>query len=108
MSAWTLVGMAAAFCTTACWVPQAWKSLRTQSAKDFSWTYLFLMSVGVPLWAIYGYARCDPAVLGANLITFLFLLPVVIVKVRSRLQPEGSTPQASQAVPGVVAEQPPD
>ena len=76
--------MVAAFCTTACWIPQAWKSMRTQSADDFSWTYLALMTVGVPLWAIYGFVRHDPAVLGANVITFLFLLPVLIVKIRSR------------------------
>ena len=83
MNFWTLIGMVAAFCTTACWIPQAWKSVRTQSAEDFSWTYLGLMTVGVPLWAVYGYVRNDPAVLGANVITFLFLLPVLIVKVRS-------------------------
>ena len=56
--------MIAAFCTTACWIPQAWKSVRTRSAEDFSWTYLCLMSVGVPLWAVYGFVRQDPAVLG--------------------------------------------
>ena len=84
MNVWTLVGAIAAFCTTACWIPQAWKSMRTQSAEDFSWTYLGLMSVGVPLWAVYGFVRNDPAVLGANVITFLFLLPVLVVKVRSR------------------------
>ena len=76
--------MIAAFCTTACWIPQALKSVRTRSAKDFSWTYLCLMSAGVPLWAIYGFVRHDPVVLGANVITFLFLLPVLIVKVGSR------------------------
>lgn len=83
MNFWTVVGMIAACCTTGCWIPQAIKSVRTQHAEDFSWTYLCLLAVGVPLWAIYGFVRRDPAVFGANVVTFLFLLPVLFVKARS-------------------------
>ena len=59
MSAWTVVGLLAALCTTGCWVPQALKSVKTGSAADFSWTYLALMVAGVLLWAIYGFVRKD-------------------------------------------------
>jgi MtN3 and saliva related transmembrane protein len=84
MSLWatTLIGILAACGTTASWIPQAWKTLRTRQADDFSWGYLALFTGGVLLWAVYGALRNDPAVLGANVVTFVFILPVIYVKLR--------------------------
>jgi MtN3 and saliva related transmembrane protein len=84
MTLWTttLIGILAACGTTASWIPQAWKTLRTREADDFSWGYLALFTGGVVLWAVYGALRSDPAVLGANVVTFVFILPVIYVKLR--------------------------
>ena len=81
MSLWTttLIGILAAFGTTGSWVPQAWKTLRTRKADDFSWGYLALFTSGVVLWAIYGALRSDPAVLGANVERKLLVYPKVAV-----------------------------
>lgn len=86
MTLWatTVIGILAACGTTASWLPQAWKTIRTREAGDFSWGYLALFTGGVMLWAVYGALRRDAAVLGANLITFFLILPVIYVKLRSR------------------------
>ena len=77
-----LIGVLAAIGTTASWIPQAVKTIRTRSAVDFSWAYLFLFGSGVTLWSIYGFLRSDPVILGANVITLLFLLPIIFAKLR--------------------------
>ncbi len=84
MNLWatTVIGILAACGTTASWVPQAWKTMRTRKADDFSWGYLALFTGGVALWAVYGAARGDLTVFGANVVTFIFILPVIYVKLR--------------------------
>jgi MtN3 and saliva related transmembrane protein len=76
----TIVGLVAAFGTTAAWLPQVVRTLKTRSAKDFSWPYLCLFSCGVTLWMVYGFMRKDVLIVGANAITLVLVLGVVFVK----------------------------
>ncbi|HET7434311.1 MAG TPA: SemiSWEET transporter [Thermoanaerobaculia bacterium] len=83
--AWiTTIGIAAAIGTTASFLPQAVKTVRTRSAKDFSWLHLVMFTTGVALWLVYGLLRHDAAVTGANAATLLLLFVIVGVKFRSR------------------------
>ncbi len=50
----TTFGIVASSLTTACWVPQVYKTLHTRTAKDFSWLYLFTFTVGILGWLVYG------------------------------------------------------
>jgi MtN3 and saliva related transmembrane protein len=70
---WTLIGGLAATLTMFSFIPQIARSLRTKSVKDVSPATLFQLSAGVFLWMIYGIARRDPIIIGANLITFISL-----------------------------------
>jgi len=70
---WTLIGGLAATLTMFSFIPQITRSLRTKSVKDVSPVTLFQLSAGVFLWMIYGIARRDPIIIGANLITFISL-----------------------------------
>ena len=63
-------------------MPQALKTLRSRSAKDFSWSSLAMLVVGISLWLGYGALRGDPAILGANLVTLLLILTIAAVKHR--------------------------
>lgn len=76
------LGFVAAICTTASWIPQALKNIRSRSDGDFSWTYLLVFTFGVACWAAYGWLRRDYAVLSANVVTLALLLPVIAVKHR--------------------------
>ena len=76
------IGIVAACLTTGAWLPQITKSLRTKSAHDFSWGYLIMFFSGVFLWAVYGFMRNDLAVIGANVVTVLLVIGVILVKLR--------------------------
>jgi MtN3 and saliva related transmembrane protein len=78
----TVLGLVAGVLTTACWLPQLARSLRTRSTSDFSWVYLIVLTVGVSLWATYGVLRDDVAVIVANAVTVGFLLILVVIKLR--------------------------
>ena len=55
----TLIGSAAAFCTTVSYFPQLRKCWKTGKAGDLSlWMFLVLAS-GVALWIVYGFLKTD-------------------------------------------------
>jgi MtN3 and saliva related transmembrane protein len=83
----TTLGFLSAIFTTGSWIPQAIRTIRRGSARDFSWLYLMAFTTGVSGWAVYGVLRHDPAILAANVIAFLFLVPIHAVKWRERRRP---------------------
>lgn len=80
----TVIGVLAAIGTTACWLPQVFKTWKTRSADDFSWTYLAMLIGGVACWIAYGFLRKDWVVVGANAATLVLVLIVTWVKQRHR------------------------
>lgn len=80
----TIVGSLAAIGTTAAWLPQVIKTLRTGRADDFSRGYLALFAAGVAFWLFYGILRHDPVIIAANTATLALVFVIVAVKVRSR------------------------
>lgn len=80
----TVIGIVAAIGTTACWLPQVVKTVRSGSANDFSWAYLAMLVTGVACWTAYGFLRKDWVVLGANAATLVLVSIVTWVKLRGR------------------------
>ena len=76
----SLVGIVAACMTTGSWIPQALQTIKTRSARDFAWSYLGLFGGGVALWLVYGILRGDIALIGANLVTFVLVSRIALVK----------------------------
>lgn len=74
------IGLIAACLTTGAWLPQLYKTFHTRSAHDFSWSYLMMFFTGVFLWAVYGFMRHDIAVIGANVLSVVLVLGVIVVK----------------------------
>ena len=66
----TIIGLAAAFCTTFSFVPQVTQAWRTRSTKDISLGMFTLMTLGIVLWGIYGVVRMDLPLILSNLIAF--------------------------------------
>lgn len=77
-----ILGLFAGFCTTASFVPQALKTWRTKSAKDFSWLMLVMFLVGVFLWLVYGVYKNDFPIIAANAVTELLVLSIVVAKLK--------------------------
>jgi MtN3 and saliva related transmembrane protein len=79
----TMLGLLAGLLTTACWVPQVWRSWRTRSTGDLSWTYLAVLSIGVAMWLAYGVGLGDPAIMAANALTLVSLSLLTVLKLRT-------------------------
>src|SRR4029077_9055582 len=50
----SLIGLAAAFCTTISYFPQLKKCWNTGSAGDLSLKMFSILAVGIALWVVYG------------------------------------------------------
>lgn len=82
MSLVTALGLAAAFCTTAAFVPQAVRTWRTRSTGDLSLQMYVVLVAGTALWLAYGLAIGDVPLIAANGITLLLAASILYVKLR--------------------------
>ena len=76
-----IFGYIAAVLTTAAFLPQLIKTLKTKKADDVSLVTLIMFIVGVLCWIIYGYKISSIPILLANLITLLLNLLILISKI---------------------------
>jgi MtN3 and saliva related transmembrane protein len=81
----TLVGCAAAFCTTVSYIPQVKKSWETGSTGDLSLKMLLILATGIGLWVVYGILRGDTVIVIANSVSLLLLCNLLIFKVRETM-----------------------
>jgi len=77
-----LIGFVAATCTTIAFLPQAMKIYKSKSAKDIAMPTLITFIIGVTLWLIYGLLIQDYPVIIANLITLIFNLMILFLKLK--------------------------
>ncbi len=76
-----LFGYFAAILTTAAFLPQLVKTLRTKKANDVSLVTLIMFISGVSCWIIYGYEISSFPILLANIITFILNFLILISKI---------------------------
>ena len=74
-------GYFAAILTTAAFLPQLIKTLKTKKADDVSLITLIMFITGVISWIIYGYKISSFPILVANLITFILNFLILISKI---------------------------
>jgi MtN3 and saliva related transmembrane protein len=77
-----ILGFAAAFLTTAAFVPQAIKVYKTQKTEDLSFGLFSMLFVGIFLWLIYGLMIGSSPVIAANAITLLLVAYILKKKIR--------------------------
>ena len=82
MSPTEAIGYLAAILTTASFVPQALHIWRTRDARAISLGMYAVFSTGVALWLAYGILLGSWPVLLANLVTLLFALSILYMKIR--------------------------
>ncbi len=61
----TLIGLAAAFCTTIAFLPQVIQTWRTRSTKDISLAMFLVFTTGIFLWLVYGVILHDVPLIAA-------------------------------------------
>jgi MtN3 and saliva related transmembrane protein len=82
MSIERLVGLTAAALTTAAFVPQVYRSLRTRDTRGISLGMYAVFTLGIVLWLIYGLLIHDLPVTLANAATLFLALIVLVLKLR--------------------------
>lgn len=78
-----VLGLAAGAMTTAAFVPQALRTWRSNSARDFSLPMLLLFCSGLFLWLVYGVMIASASVVAANAITLPLAAYILWVKLRT-------------------------
>ena len=76
-----IFGYFAAILTTAAFLPQLIKTLRTKKADDVSLTTLIMFIIGVLSWIIYGYKISSIPIMMANFITLILNLLILFSKI---------------------------
>ena len=76
----TLIGLAAAVCTTAANLPQLKKAWTTGQTDDLSLKTLLLFGSGLALWVVYGFFQQDFVIILANGVSFLILSAILYLK----------------------------
>jgi MtN3 and saliva related transmembrane protein len=82
MEIYTLIGLAAATCTTLAFLPQAIKVIRTKQTQDLSLVMYSVFTMGVFLWLVYGILVRDVPLIIANTVTLILAAIILIMKIR--------------------------
>ncbi len=78
----TLLGLIAAICTTASFLPQVIKTLKSKKTNDISLLMYAILTIGLFLWLVYGIALRDIPLILANGVSFSLAMSVLLLKVR--------------------------
>jgi MtN3 and saliva related transmembrane protein len=77
-----LVGYIAGTLTTISFVPQVARAWKLKETRDLSLPMLLLFAAGILLWTIYGIWTGSLPIIAANVITFLLILLLLLMKMR--------------------------
>ena len=78
----TIIGLAAATCTTASFLPQVIKAWRSRSTRDVSAGMFALLVTGNSLWLLYGALVSDLPLVVANFMTLGLVATILALKLR--------------------------
>jgi MtN3 and saliva related transmembrane protein len=76
------IGYAAALCTTAAFVPQAYVAIKHRDTKSLSLAMYIIFTLGLIFWLIYGLLKHDWALIASNAVTVTLAGMILIVKLR--------------------------
>jgi MtN3 and saliva related transmembrane protein len=82
MNCTTLIGLTAAVCTTASYLPQLKKCWQTRSADDLSLKMFLILATGIALWVLYGVLQGDAVIILANAVSLCLLGGILYFKLR--------------------------
>ena len=82
MSATSIIGFAAAFCTTFALVPQLVKTWRSRSTSDVSLAWSAVLTTGSLLWLVYGLRLHDVPLIAANGVGLVLSGLILTLKLR--------------------------
>ena len=83
METWTsLLGAAAALCTTVSFLPQLIRAWRTRSTRDISLGMFSVLVTGIFLWLVYGILIGDGPLIAAKAVSLCLTGSILYLKLR--------------------------
>lgn len=79
-----ILGLVAAFLTTASFLPQAIKVIRTKHTKDLSLSMYTMFFIGVALWLTYGILIEKIPIIISNAITLVLAGIILFMKIKHK------------------------
>lgn len=76
-----ILGMLAAILTTASFIPQAVKTIKTKDTSGISFGMYSMFTMGVLFWLSYGLFIKDIAIIVANIVTFILAFIILMYKI---------------------------
>jgi MtN3 and saliva related transmembrane protein len=76
----TVIGLAAAVCTTGANLPQLKKAWTTGQTDDISMSMLLVLTSGLALWVVYGVLQEDIVIILANGISLTLIVGLLYLK----------------------------
>jgi MtN3 and saliva related transmembrane protein len=76
----TVIGLAAAVCTTGANLPQLKKAWTTGQTDDISMSMLLVLASGLALWVVYGVLQEDIVIILANCISLTLIVGLLYLK----------------------------
>lgn len=76
------IGAIAAALTTICWLPQAWRTIRTRETRAISAATQGLFAIGLALWLVYGFGIGSWPIIVANALTLVLVSTILVMKLR--------------------------
>jgi MtN3 and saliva related transmembrane protein len=77
------IGTLAAILTTASFLPQAIKTMKSGNTKDISLLMYVCFVTGVFLWTVFGILINTMIIVVANVITFILAGTILVIKIRN-------------------------
>lgn len=77
-----IIGLIAAFITTASFLPQVFKTYKTKDTSGLSLTMYIAFFIGIVLWLIYGIHLNSLAMILANSVTAVLSFYLVMMKLK--------------------------
>ena len=77
-----LIGYLAGSLTTFCWLPQAFRIIRTRDTRAISLVTQIAFTLGCGLWTVYGWLIGSPSIVIFDTITTTLSFTIAALKVR--------------------------
>ena len=84
MNSITITGFVAAVLTTASFLPQAVKTIRTKDTSGISLFMYSLFALGTLLWFLFGLFSNNMPIVVANAVTLVFAVIILVYKIKYR------------------------
>ena len=78
-----IIGIIAGLLTLLTYIPQAFKTIKTQQTRDLSLVTLLFLSAGAFFWVLYGLLGMLPAVWITNILVLALGLIILIIKLKN-------------------------